>query len=268
MKTLSSITVLIILFASVNITPQQKDSLVMLSSSIGKLVDQNESYKIKSIDLDAYKNFNNAEFYLRNDTLLVVKIKYTNNNNSVLDTSLIFSSSMLNKLRLEVYNVESRESQLFEDGTVVVVTTKDSVKYSGVLAFVNSYKLVLLKRKSNLEDSPDYSIINVGTFNKNTLQSVFIAGQSNILAGMGLGCLIGALTGYVTGVSEGDDPKGQICGMTAEQKGSAAAVFAGALGTSLGFLIGLATSTWDKEIYINEDYDLTELQKYVIYKKQ
>src|SRR5574338_1052492 len=112
MKTLSIITVLIILFASVNITPQQKDSLVMLSSSIGKLVDQNESYKIKSIDLDVHKNFNNAEFYLRNDTLLVVKIKYTNNNNFVLDTSLTYSSSMLNKLRLEVYNVESWEAQL------------------------------------------------------------------------------------------------------------------------------------------------------------
>ncbi|HCY76724.1 MAG TPA: hypothetical protein DHV28_12460 [Ignavibacteriales bacterium] len=266
MKTLI-LPLLILIFITANVAPQQTDSLVMISNSIGQTVDENESCKIRSIDLQSYKNFNSAKFYLRNDSLLVVKINYTDNNNSPADTSIIFNSSLLNKLRSEVYDIETNEPQLFEDGTVVIVTTRDSLKYSGVLGYVNSDKLVLLKRKSNEEDSPDYNAIISRVFPKNKIQSVYIAGQSNILAGMGLGCLIGALTGYATGSADGDDPKESCMAMSAEEKGSVAAVFAGALGTAIGLLVGLATSSWDKEIYINEDYDLKELSNYVIYNK-
>jgi hypothetical protein len=129
----------------------------------------------------------------------------------------------------------------------------------------------LLKRKSNIESLPDYNNIASKSFQKQELQSIFIAGQSNVLLGTGLGCLLGTITGYIAGASDGDDPKGSsqegnCLAMSAEQKGSLSGAVLGVIGAATGLIIGLATTTSEEEIFINEDYNLKELTKYVIFR--
>ena len=271
MKTLIINTFLIFLLNITNIIPQQTDSLVLLSNTIGETVDENESYKIRTLNLESYKKFNNARFYIRNDSLLAVKISFTNSQNELDDTTIVLKISKLYNFRSEVYDVEIKEPGLLDDGTVVVVTTKDSSIYEGVLGFVNSDKIILLKRKSIIESSPDYNTIASKSFQKQELQSVFIAGQSNVLLGTGLGCLLGTITGYIAGASEGDDPKGSCqegncLAMSAEQKGSLSGAVLGVIGAAAGLIIGLATTTPEEEIFINEDYDLKELSHYAIFR--
>lgn len=271
MKTLIIDTFLIILLNIIIIIPQQTDSLVLLSNTIGEKVDENESYKIRTFDLESYKKFNNAAFYIRNDSLLVVKINYTNSQNELFDTTIVLKINKLYSFRSEVYNVEIKEPALLDDGTVVIVTTIDSSIYEGVLGLVNSDKIILLKRKSNIEGLPDYNNIASKSFQKQELQSIFIAGQSNVLLGTGLGCLLGTITGYIAGASEGDDPKGSsqelnCLAMSAEQKGSLSGAVLGVIGAATGLIIGLATTTPEEEIFINEEYNLKELTKYVIFR--
>ena len=266
MKTLIINTFLILLLNVSSVIPQQKDSLVLLSNIIGEIVDEHESYKIRTLNLESYKKFNNASFYIRNDSLLAVKINFTNSKNASADTTIIFKAFKLYSFRSEVYDVEIKEPRLLDDETVVVVTTKDNYIYEGVLGFVNSDKIILLKRKSNIESLPDYNTIASKSFQKQELESVFIAGQSNVLLGTGLGCLFGTITGYIAGASEGDDPKGSCLAMSSEQKGSLSGAFLGVIGAAAGLIIGLATTTPEEEIIINEKYNLNELNEYAIFK--
>jgi hypothetical protein len=270
MKTLIRNSYLILLLTTANLIPQQKDSLVLLSNTIGETVDENESYKIRTLNLESYRRFNNAAFYIRNDSLLAVKINFTKSKNELVDTTIIFKAFRLNNFRSEVYDVEIKEPRLLDDGTIVVVTTKDSSIYEGVIGFVNSDKIILLKRKSNIESLPDYDTIASRSFQKQDIQSVFIAGQSNVLLGTGLGCLLGSITGYIAGASEGDDPKGSCqegncLAMSAEQKGSLSGAVLGVVGAAAGLIIGLVTTTLEEEIFINEDYNLKELSEYAIF---
>jgi len=271
MKTLIINSFLTILLNTAYIIPQQTDSLVLLSNTIGETVDENESYKIRTLNLESYKKFNKAEFYIRNDSLLAVKINFTNSKNASVDTTILFKAFKLYSFRSEVYDVEIKEPRLLDDGTIVVVTTKDNYIYEGVLGFVNSDKIILLKRKSKIESLPDYNTIASKSFQKQELQSVFIAGQSNVLLGTGLGCLLGTITGYIAGASEGDDPKGSCqegncLAMSAEQKGSLSGAVLGVIGAAAGLIIGLATTTPEEEIIINEYYNLNELNEYAIFK--
>jgi hypothetical protein len=266
MKTLIFNTFLIFLLNITNIVPQQTDSLVLLSNTIGETVDENESYKIRTFNLESYKKFNNARFYIRNDSLLAVKINFTNSQNEIVDTTMVLKINKLYNFRSEVYDVEIKEPGLLDDGTVVVVTTKDSSIYEGILGFVNSDKIILLKRKSIIESLPDYNTIASKSFQKQELQSIFIAGQSNVLLGTGLGCLLGTITGYIAGASEGDDPKENCLAMSAEQKGSVSGEVLGVIGAATGLIFGLATTTQEEEILINEDYDLKELSHYAIFR--
>ncbi len=271
MRTLIIDIFLILLLNVTIIIPQQTDSLVLLSNTIGETVDENESYKIRTLNLESYKKFNNAAFYIRNDSLLLVKINYLNSRNELVDTTIVLRINKLYSFRSEVYDVEIKEPKLLDDGTIVVVTTKDNSMYEGVIGFVNSDKIILLKRKSNIEVLPDYNTIASKSFQKQELQSIFIAGQSNVLLGTGLGCLLGTITGYIAGASEGDDPKGSCqegncLAMSAEQKGSLSGAVLGVIGAAAGLIIGLATTTPEEEIFINEDYDLKELSKYAIFR--
>ena len=54
--------------------------------------------------------------------------------------------------------------------------------------------------------------------------------------------------------------------MSAEQKGSLTGAFLGVIGAAVGLIIGLATTTPEEEIIINEDYNLGELNEYAIFK--
>ena len=54
--------------------------------------------------------------------------------------------------------------------------------------------------------------------------------------------------------------------MSAEQKGSLSGAVLGVIGAAAGLIIGLATTTTEEEIIINEDYNLNELSEYAIFK--
>jgi hypothetical protein len=260
-KLILKISVIAIFTCIINFA-QNRDSLIQLTPDLGDTIDENEMAQIQILNMNSWTGFKRLVFYVRNDTCLVSKITYENKNGELRDSIIFSYIGVLNSLRMKLQEMEKAELKLIEDGTLIVVRTKDGFIHEGVPKFVSSNNLVIMNRKSFAESHPDYYKVVKWTFYKSDINSVFIKGHSKILAGLGIGCLVGIIGGFIAGYSEGDDPPGCLA-LSAGDKGLLSALLFGPAGAVLGLVFGLASSSSDEEIVITDDYDLNKLGKYL-----
>ncbi len=262
MKTKALKTILVILLLAPVISPQNVDKIIQLTPEYGDTIDADEMREIGLINLNNFKGFQHLVFYNRDDKFLVTKITSKNDYGELKDSTIISNLQTLDNIRFGLKRKELAYLDALNSGKSIDVLTTDGQIYTGVIVNVDDYSLMLISRKSLIESDPEYNRIEKRYFEKPILSSVFIKGESKIISNILIFTLSGFVLGSVIGLASGDDTEGWFR-FTAGQKALFAGVSLGVSGAILGLITGAAASSSDENIIITDDYDLTELRKYM-----
>jgi len=261
MKT-SIMAVCVIFLISIHDTlPQDRDSLIQLSESLGDTIDYNEMQAFNILNLKDFKGFHQLVLFVRNDTTLAAVISYEDEAGSLEDSTLLYNVRALANLRASFRQAKIESVKNFEKRSGVIITNKHGINYKGVIESINENELTLAQRTPGTNDHsiPDFTL---KTFHKDEIGSVFIEGESKVLSGLGYGGLAGFLTGALIGLASGDDDPG-ILKFSAGAKALIGGVALGVIGSAVGLVAGLISSTDDSVITIDSDDNFRSLDKYV-----
>lgn len=241
---------------------QDRGGLIQLNESLGDTLDYNEMQTFNILNLKDFNGFQNLVLYIRNDTTLAAVISYKDERGSLKDSTLLYNARTLGNIQASLRQVEIELANEFEKQSSVIITDNNGMNYSGVIKSLKDDEIYFMQR------TPDtyYNSTPVWqnkTFHKDEIHSIFIKGESKALSAAGYGGLAGFLTGALLGLATGNDETG-LMQMSAGASALAGGVFLGAVGAGIGLIIGLTSSTSDTHIVVDEDYNLEELNEYVM----
>jgi hypothetical protein len=137
----------------------------------------------------------------------------------------------------------------------LVRINENGEKYSGTVLF-NNGKLVSMKELWARGDSVYFKIKHSDENMKASMKDIqaikFINRGVGAVQGLGLGILVGGISGFSIGLASGDDPPG-ILSFTAEEKGAIFGVALGLVGGFVGIIGGAASGS-------KENYVITHLE--------
>ncbi len=143
--------------------------------------------------------------------------------------------------------------QLFAQGDArigarTVLLLHNQQEMGGRLLFVGDSALVISKNDAQV-DYIDAQTASISMAKNQDFQDASIEDNSSVRKGMLLGFLIGAGTGAIIGLAQGDDPSCSETGplapcfrLTAEAKGVIGGILGGGAGLIVGGIVGAATS--------------------------
>ncbi len=235
---------------------QEQDKPIVVSPLIGDTLDvaEREHFGL----FPNLKGFEWAVFYLNPDSSLKVKASLLEDR-ARRDT-MIARYRTLTALQNHIGLVAQKDVEVgFKaEGREVTLILKDGTAITGELLSVRDSSLVVdvLNRAWEV-DVPSHSK-GIVVVRNHRVQSAVIKGKSNVLKGMGLGTLIGAGSGAIVGAARGDTPRTFPYGgtSTAREKAVAGAIGLGAVGFLVGTVVGLISSSRDKDVepLLNQDF--------------
>ena len=239
----------IVLITHINSFAQTRDSLIQLYPGIGDTIfsfDREYFELFQTID-----GFEYAVFYIRDNKKLVSKITF-NSESRVKDTISTYNLSVLNNIRTTIRKIDGENNKKLESPREVIVFTKDKNQYKGLLEMFSKERLYLI---SSEQSNYRYKIPI------SNVDRILLSGESNVLASMGIGALIGIAAGAVIGyiASDKDDSVGKDGGAIIF------GAFMGIVGAIIGLIAGLSDSESDQEIQIEKDSDILELKRIAYY---
>ena len=243
------LTLFVLFFYSTSYS-QDRDSVIQLSSSIGDAMDYAEMKKFNFNFFERLNEFQHAVFYLRNDTLLVAKAIYLDTWNKA-DSTIIFKSGSYGKYRASIRQTELEEVKKIMDSRRVNVFSKKELFSEVVIESADEELLTLIIPEIKYDENK-FPIINRTRIYKNDIKKVIVLGNSNILSGLGYGFAAGFAIGALAG-SSSNNLEGVFV---------ITGAIIGAGGALVGLIIGAATTDYEEDILITDDYDLRELEKY------
>jgi hypothetical protein len=266
MKNLSINLCIILALSFISIKPQEQDSLIEIYPGIGYSMDFDEMNETGLLNLKRFSTFVEAKYFLRNDSLLVVKIAYLDESGNTKDSLLIYEASMVGNIRASIRQRNLDKTQNLDQYQQVTVITNSGDHYYCVIEYVDQNNLTILNKELDYTSSARLETKRI-TLLKADLNKVMISGESYVMNGLLIGTLTGFLTGAIIGYADGDDPPSQwLFHMTAGEKAIFGGAALGAIGMLTGLVVGFASSTFDEEILITEEYNLIELNAYAMYK--
>jgi small nuclear ribonucleoprotein (snRNP)-like protein len=244
---------LLIFILLVNSLAQERDSLIQLYHGLGDTLDRfDRDYfgLLQNID-----GFEYATFYIRNDKYLISKIAFTYYG-ILRDTTAIQNIGVLHSERLKIEQSLLENDKQDDTPREVIILTKNGKTYSGKLDMFSKDNLYLSSTKNlHTEASSKLNLlISVTKLEKITFES-----ESNVLASVGWGALVGAALGGTMALASGDDELAQGLFLIA------GAVFA-VVGAGIGYFIGMSDSEDDVVIRIKNQIDLLKLKGYANYR--
>ncbi len=231
---------------------QDRDSLVQFSPSIGDTMDYAEMKKVNFNFFERLNEFQQAVFYLRNDTILVAKAVYLDTLGDKADSTIIFKSESYGKLRASIRQTELEEVSKILDGRRVNIFSKNGLLSDVVIGSADEELLTLIIPEIKYDENK-FPIINRIRISKNDIDGVIVLGSSNIVSGLGYGFAAGFVIGALAGSSSKMEGLFVVSG-----------AIIGAGGALVGLIIGAASSDYEENILITDDYDLRELEKYAV----
>ena len=265
MKSIIINLILLLIVLNTGINSQVRDSLIEIYPGIGYSMDRSELDKTSMLNLKRFTTFQEAKFFIRNDSLLVINITYLDAEGTTKDTTVITRSSIISNIRVSLHQKSVDEVKNLKDVPEIILTTTTGERHKGKIENADHYSVTVVINEDNFGYTTTDKEIFKETFLKTELKKVIIPGESNVSDGLMIGLGVGVVTGVILGAAEGDDPPGFLS-LSAGSKAYLAGILLGSIGTVAGLVLGIITSTSDNEIIINEDYDLTELNKYALYK--
>jgi hypothetical protein len=240
----------IVLITQINSFPQTRDSLIQLYPGIGDT--------IYSFDREYFELFQNVDgfeyavFYIRDKNELVSKVTF-NFEGILKDTVSTYGLQALENVRSTIRKIDGENNKKLDSPREVIIFTKDENQYKGLLEMFSKKNLYLIS-----SEQTDYRYkIPISNVDR-----IFLTGESNVLASVGIGALIGIAVGAVIGYVASDE--GDYFG----GKGGGATIsgaFFGLVGAIIGLIAGFADSESDQEIKIEKDSDILELKRIAYY---
>jgi len=260
MKRIFLITGLLTIFSVITFA-QIRDSLIQLTESLGDTISYNEMQQLNILNLNDFKGFQQLVFYVRNDTTLAAVISYEDEAGNLKDSTLLYKASTLGNLRAVLRLTEIELAEKFEKQSVVVITDRNEITYNGVIESLMNDELIFVHRTTESYNNSTF-IWKSRTFHKDEINSVFIEGESNVSSGMLYGSIIGFAAGAIVGAVTTPSSGSTLSNPAANAL--AGGIVVGAIGLLTGLAIGMANSSSDIIIQIDDAYDLYELNKYVM----
>jgi|GEM_PF-3804445 len=260
MKRIFLITGLLTIFSVITFA-QIRDSLIQLTESLGDTISYNEMQQLNILNLKDFKGFQQLVFYVRNDTTLAAVISYEDEAGNLKDSTLLYKASTLGNLRAGLRLTEMELAEKFEKQSAVVITDRNGINYRGVIESVSNDELQFVHRTTETYYN-SIPIWKSRTFHRDEINTVFIEGESNVSSGMLYGSIIGFAAGAIVGAVS--TPSSGYTLTNPAANALAGGIVVGAIGLLTGLVMGLASSSSDTIIQIDDAYDLYELNKYVM----
>ncbi len=244
---------ILILFTQVKAFGQNKDSLIILHPIIGKKADIYENFTY-SLFPDI-KGFQSATFYIRNNKYLISRVKFVSDDGRLRDTIISEPLFVLQNKRAKIRLIYNNKKDKISRERTVAIFTKDGSIIKGNIARITGQSIVLfVPSHSQLSDYSKRDFVRIP---RQEIEKVLIQGESNILAGIGWGGLIGFGSGALIGLLLGDDNSGWIR-FSAGQKAMMFGTTFGLIGGIAGLFYGAISSSSDEIIVLKtaRDYDL------------
>jgi hypothetical protein len=266
MKNLRINVCIIIVLTVITIKSQEQDSLIEIYPGIGYSMDLDEMNETGLLNLKRFSTFVDAKYFIRDDSLLIVKVAYLDESSKTKDSVLLFNKSIVGNIRASIHQIKLDKAQNPDQYQQVTVMTNNGDHYYCVIEYADQNTLTILNKEFDYTSSALSETKRI-TLLKAEINKVMINGESYVMNGLLIGTLTGFLTGAIIGYADGDDPPSQwLFHMTAGEKAIFSGIALGAIGMVAGLIVGLTATTYDEEIIVNEEYDLTELNEYAIYK--
>lgn len=267
MKKLIVDVCIILALTYINTTPQERDSLIEIYPGIGYSMDFTEMYETGLLNFKKFTTFVEAKYFIRDDSLLVVKVAYHDESGNLKDSVLLYNASMVGNIRASCHQIKLDKAQNLDVNNNVVIITKNGDQFNCVIEVADENSVTILSKEFDYTSSSSLTEIKRITLLKADINKVRISGESYVMNGLLIGTLTGFLTGAIIGFADGDDPPSQwLFHMTAGEKAILGSAALGAIGMVTGLVVGLSATTYDEEIIVNDEYDLTALNEYAIYK--
>ena len=231
-----------------------------------------ETLRVESESIPSNKNYEIVNVIMKDGKLIDLKGKspryveeWDNKKNVIMytiDTVWITEKSykISNETKIiELDKVSWVTIEGIEKNVEATVTTKSGIRHKGKLLSVTSNN-ISLKNKSIKN--------NITVIEKDSINKVFIHGESDVLSGLGYGALtgasIGVIFGYAFGIG-GDKTKG-FNPISLPAGGQSALILGagyGLIGGLIGLVLGIISSTSEEIIEIKSDDDYYKLMKYM-----
>lgn len=243
----------ILVLVSTHALGQERDKPIIVSPLIGDTLDATER--------DHYQLFPNivgfqrAVFYLNPDSSLRVKVALLQD--GVKQDTVIERYHTLAALRNYFEQVTLGETK-GRNGSEIVLLLNNGRKITGELFSVRDTALVI--STVEVDKVNDLATLSAGIIvvPSQDILHVTIEGKSNVLAGMGWGILIGAGGGALFGYAGHREP----ALFTASEDAFIGGILLGLCGLVVGTIVGIATSTSDKEIEPLPNHDFSSLRPF------
>lgn len=254
MKKINYLLLITVLFCAYSYS-QEKDSLIQLYPGLGDTVDLfDRNYFELFQDIDGFEK---AVFYIRNNDQLVSEVSFISKN-TLRDTILIRPISELIIIRDRIGLLELQSDKRMNWPEEFIILTEDGNEYEADLLMFSKDFLYFESDNNYLTNS--YGDVKfklpISNVKKLTISGSNVSGS--LAWGAGAGLAIGLIS---TAAISGEQSN-------VVSSGDVAAVSLGAfvlVGSLIGLIIGLASSSDDEIIYLNFPDDVLQLKKYAKY---
>lgn len=277
MKTNKYLVLFLILFLPCTVILSQDYSQpYVVNSIIGDTLTKTErDIYLLFPDIDG---FNWAVFYINQDSVLAAKVNYHTGGAErdtlienykklkSLDYHIRAKNALDQGIPLSILSENQDKEFAFAKGKLIkLIKSSGEVKY-GELLFVRNNSLIMYKSECyNNRFMPDC----VWKENESGLKRVIIEGNSNLGLGIASGIILSVITGFVIYNSTYEKEEGSWFREINALEKSIGTIILSTIGlTTLGVIIGLATSTPDTEIEIINEEDIHGLSKYARYQNE
>lgn len=229
---------------------QEKDSLIQLYPGLGDTVDLfDRNYFELFQDIDGFEK---VVFYIRNNDQLVSEVSFLSEN-TLNDTTLIRPISELIIIRDRIGLLELQSNKRMNWPEEFIILTEDGNEYEADLLMFSKDFLYFESDNNYIANSySDFKFkLPISNVNKLTIS------ENNVPGSLAWGAGVGLAIGLISTAAISGEQSNVV------SSGDVAAVSLGAfvlVGSLIGLIIGLASSSDDEIIYLNFREDVYNLK--------
>jgi len=239
--------------------PQEKDSLIQLYPGMADTI----SYVDKAYFglFNQVKGFENAVLFIRNNSQLLSRIKYSDNG-ITKDTTFVNNLSYLGSERARINTLLEEYEQMYSDPYEITALTRSGEKYSGILDAFSKDHVYLMIDENFLTGEEEEFKIKIPLSNINEVK---VKAKTDyltpILIGAGIGLAIGVSFPGAFGESDNSvsEPSEDL---TETQKRIGGGIALGLSGAAIGWGIAYLSKEDDESIVFRSDQSVLRLKEY------
>jgi hypothetical protein len=185
--------------------------------------------------------------------------------NVIIYTCFFYYNISVTIFAQNLEDIKDLEKSLEENE--IKISLKNNKMISGGLLFVRDSGLIVYSRSFQNKSTISTLYKGIRMISNTEIYNIIISGRSKVATCMAFGTAGGFALGFVIGLASGDDPPGFMA-WKASQKAMAAGAMLGAIGLAGGLLVGLATSTGDKEFEPLQSQKMVFLETFARYRNE